>query len=72
MKAKVKQANSSGVAFGFSQSGRIIFLGGAFYLGYVISVKRLGIDTETVFMGTFIPFFAYMGVGLAASNVPSI
>ena len=23
-------------------------------------------------MGTFIPFFAYMGVGLAASNVPSI
>ena len=38
MNAKVKEANSSGIAFGFSQSGRIIFLGGAFYLGFVLTV----------------------------------
>ena len=72
MKEKIKEANRNGIAFGFSQSGRIIFLGGAFYLGFIISVQHLGIDTKTVFIGTFIPFFSYLGVGAAAASIPSI
>jgi ABC-type multidrug transport system fused ATPase/permease subunit len=30
------------------------------------------VDVETVFKGSFIPFFAFMGVGAAAANIPSI
>ena len=38
----------------------------------MFAVKYLGVDVETVFKGAYIPFFAFMGVGAAAANIPSI
>ena len=68
----MKEAKTTGIYFGFSQSGRVIFLGAAFSIGFIFAVKYLGVDVETVFKGSFIPFFAFMGVGAAAANIPSI
>ena len=72
MERKVKDANFTGIFFGFSQSGRTIFLGAAFSLGFLIVVNWLGVSIEEVFKGSYIPFFAFMGVGSSAAMIPSI
>ena len=69
---KEKEAKSTGIAFGFSQSGRVIFLGAAFTLGFYIAINYFEVPTEKVFKGIYVPFFAFMGVGASAANIPSI
>ena len=72
MEQKVSDANNTGIFFGFSQAGRTIFLGLAFSLGFLIAVNWFGVPVEEVFKGSYIPFFAFLGVGSSASMIPNI
>lgn len=67
----IKNAHLSGVAFGYSQAGRILFMGLIFYLG-TLSVQYFGYDFERVYLSINVIIWAQMGAGMSMSNIPSI
>ena len=68
---KVKNAQISGLLFGYSNSARMLFLGITFYVGSFF-VDKKGELSKDIYLSIFIIFMTCTGSGLALSNMPSI
>jgi hypothetical protein len=70
MKIRVRNANLSGIAFGYSLCIRFIYIGCVFYIGseFIVAYK---LDPKSVFLSIYILFTSAVGAGFAMSNVPA-
>ena len=67
---RVKNAHIAGVAFGYSQCVRLIYIGVVFFVGSKLIVNY-ELDPPSVFKSILIVFMAALGAGSALSRVPS-
>ena len=68
---RVRNAHCGGIAFGYSNCARMLFLGAVFFFGSYLVQEGYG-DTESIYLCIWILFSTCMGAGVAMSNVPSV
>jgi ABC-type transport system involved in Fe-S cluster assembly fused permease/ATPase subunit len=70
-KRNIKNAHVAGIAFGYSQSSRMIYLGLVFWIASVV-IRKWHYKPQDVYMAIQIIFSAAMGAGVSMSNIPSV
>ena len=72
LERNLRNWNIAGASNGWACAGRVTFVGLAFILGNIITVRMLEIEWYKVIGATFILFFSLMSIGMQAQNIPSI
>lgn len=68
---RIKNAHLAGIAHGYSQCARMIFMGLIFYLGSIM-ITRFEYDSESVYLCINVLMHAAFGIGMSMSNIPSV
>jgi ABC-type multidrug transport system fused ATPase/permease subunit len=68
---RIRNAHLGGLAFGYSQCSRMIYLGLVFWIASVV-IRKWHYSPMDVYMAINIIFSAAMGAGVSMSNIPSV
>ena len=61
----------AGLAFGYANSIRLVYIAFIFYMASIF-IERYQLDSQQVFIGCYVVFVGSIGSGVAFGQVPSI